>query len=260
MGIYEPEFMSLPIYVTTMNPRYRQENINRPEGIRKSDELLFILDGEGILHCGGESHDLRKGCAFYIKSGEPHAYESDGSLVTAWITYRGSMLEQLDTYIGNRRFLFFEDVDVMRYSAEIESIQQEYRGKRREGRMSAMMYSMLMEFLEEEKRTNVSKLEQVVIYMEENYHRKITLEQLAARNHTSKSTFCKEFRKTYGCTAFEKLMEIRLYMAKHMLLTNPVDKISVIAGHCGFEDAAYFCKAFRERYGCSPGAFRTGDH
>ena len=99
-------------------------------------------------------------------------------------------------------------------------------------------------------------MEQVMIYMEENYHRKITLEQLADQYHSSKSAFCREFRRTYGCTAFEKLMEIRLSMAKHMLLTNSVDKISVIAGYCGFEDAAYFCKAFRTRYGCSPGTFR----
>jgi len=245
-----------PIYVITMNPRYRQENISRPNGIRNSDELLFVLAGEGILRYGEITYDLQKGSAFYIRAGEAHAYESDGSLVTAWITFRGSMLDRLDAFIGEQRFFAYDNVEVVRYSAQIEQIQQEYCGKRRTGRLSAMMYSLLMELLEEKKYSDRAPMEQVMIYMEENYHRKITLEQLADQYHSSKSAFCREFRRTYGCTAFEKLMEIRLSMAKHMLLTNSVDKISVIAGYCGFEDAAYFCKAFRTRYGCSPGAFR----
>lgn len=254
--VFTPDFVPMPIYFTTLNAHYRQEDIDRPGGIRKSDELMFVLDGEGVLRCGGNSFLLRKGSAFYLKAGVGHAYYSDGELVTAWITFRGSVQEHLETVSSGREFVYYEDVDVLKYSAQIEQIRQEYYGKRREELLSAMTYSLVMEFFGEEKRRPVSAMEQVLIYMEENYHQKITLEQLAERSHSSKSTFCKEFRRVYGCTAFEKLMEIRLYMAKHMLRTHPVDKIGVIAARCGFEDAAYFCKAFRARYGCSPGAFR----
>ena len=251
------DFVEPPIYFMTLNPRYVQEDIFRPHGIKRSDEIIFVLDGEGELVCEGKRYSLRKGSAFYLRAGVGHDYYSDGSLVTAWITFQGTVLKELDCFLKGRKFLFCEEAAVQRYSALLEQMRREYFDKRREGLLSSMVYTLIMEFLEEERRGELSGLEQVLIYLEENYHKKITLDKLAEINKTSKSTFCKEFRRAYGCTAFEKLMEVRLYMAAHMLRTNAVDKISVIAGRCGFEDAAYFGRAFRKRFGCSPGGFRN---
>lgn len=257
--VFSDDFIPLPVYFVSLNPRYQQEDICRPDGIAKSHEILLILDGIGMLSCEGKNYPLKKGCAFYVKAGTPHEYRNYEGLVTAWVTWRGSAETDLDRYLNGRTFLFFENIEVGKYEALLEEMKREYYSKRREGMLSSMLYTMILSFFDEQKKEELSRIERVLIFMEENYRQKLTLEQLAEQNQSSKATFCKEFRETYGCTAFEKLTEIRLFIAKHLLLTQPELKLSAIADQCGFEDVAYFGKLFRKAYGVSPGRFRLGE-
>ena len=48
----------------------------------------------------------------------------------------------------------------------------------------------------------------------------------------------------------------RLALAEQMLLTDQSATIDEIAWHCGFSHTSYFIKAFRSRYGMSPGGYR----
>ena len=41
------------------------------------------------------------------------------------------------------------------------------------------------------------------------------------------------------------------------LLRNTAMSITEIAYACGFSNTSYFCELFRERYGTSPGKYRT---
>ena len=42
------------------------------------------------------------------------------------------------------------------------------------------------------------------------------------------------------------------------LLQTTNGSVKEVAENCGFEDASYFCKVFRNHYGVSPAGFRSG--
>lgn len=252
LHLFEPDFLPLPLYFVSAASSHLQENVNRQNGFGDISQLLLVLDGEGILYCNGSEYPLKKGCAFYVDYAVPHAYENLGGLVTAWITWRGSGWQDVRTYIGKNSFQFFENVDVKRYVAQIEQIEREYYGRKREGMLSAMLYTLLMSFFEEQNEQVESELDAVLRFMEEHFDQKISVTELARINHSSKSTFCKNFKQRFGCTAFEKLVEIRLLNAKMMLKMNANEKICSIARKCGFDDVSYFCKAYKKKFGVTP--------
>lgn len=90
----------------------------------------------------------------------------------------------------------------------------------------------------------------------EEYASPITLEEMAALCNVSKCHFCRTFRRATGESAMRYLTEYRLKIADLMLASSG-DSIGAIAAQCGFEDQAYFCRCYKQRYGISPAQRRT---
>jgi len=65
------------------------------------------------------------------------------------------------------------------------------------------------------------------------------------------------FKKETGEGLSRFIRVYRLERAKE-LLQNTNKKIIQICRETGFTNSSYFCKSFREYYGCSPEKFRKG--
>lgn len=250
--IFPADFVPLPVYFLTLCTWHCQEDILRPQGLGTMSQLLFVLEGEGTLRCEGGEYPLRRGCAFYIDEKLPHGYSGNGKLITAWIGFRGDGCAALQRYIRGASLLFLENVDVEAYTARLAKMEREYYEGKREGVLSAMLYSLLISFFDEQKKSALTDMDRVLGLMEERYRERLTVSQLAAAAHISKSTFCKRFKEKFGCTAFQKLMDIRLINAEHLLRLKPHEKLRIIARECGFDDVGYFCKAYKQKYGKTP--------
>ena len=255
--IFTPDFIPLPIYPITFSSHQLQENINRPLGARDIAQVILVLEGKGILTYNGERHSLEQGCAFFVDQQIPHRYESDGSLVTAWMGFHGTGMDTLRDYVGKKPFLLVKNANVKRLVSIIEKMEHEYFWKQRDGILSALAYTLVIEFFESNSDCEPTEIENVLRYMEENLSQKLTLGQLADVCHISKSSFCKKFKDSFGCTAFEKLLELRLLHALSLLSLYPDEKIHSIAKKCGFDDVGYFCKAFKKRFGTTPAVSRN---
>lgn len=246
----------LPIFFLTCASFHRQENIQRKKGLIYP-QLLFVLDGNGVLTCGTRQMPLRRGNAFFLAPGVAHSYESLGDLTTAWVTWSGNGWHEMFQYIGKNSFVFAEHTDVDFYREQLALMEEEYHGRRREGRLSSLLYSLILSFFEEQRLTSsMTEMERVLQFMEENFYRKISLDELVALCYCSKSTFCKRFRETFGCSSFEKLVDIRLRKADVWLKQSPNESVEQIASACGFDDVSYFCKAYKQKFGMTPGKSR----
>ena len=140
--VFDAEFFPLPIYFCTCSSRHEQEDVSRPRGLVYGHQLLFVLDGKGMLYVDGKQYRLQKGVAFYLAPELPHRYINLENLTTSWMTCQGSGMADISRYIENQRFLFCKQSNVARYAAQIEEIEREYFGKRRQGILSAMAYSI----------------------------------------------------------------------------------------------------------------------
>ena len=85
----------------------------------------------------------------------------------------------------------------------------------------------------------------------------LTIKQLADEAGVSRHVLAKGFRRETGMSLKEALQTIILDAALRCLATTHLTH-GEIARHLGFRDPAYFHRAFRRRFGQSPGAYRHG--
>lgn len=249
---------NLPLYFTSVSCEHEQEKVSRPNGFQ-SEQLMFVLSGEGVFCCEGKRFPLKPGSAVYFENNLPHAYRGfSGSFKTAWVTFRGDALPAIRHHFGVHGFLVCNQVDTDRYLALLKELSDEYSGQCRETVMSAAMYRILIEFFGSNVKTEESAMDKAELYMIRNFSEKITLDDLVQVTGFSKSKFCRVARQRWNMTAFEKIMDMRLSHAQYLLKSNPKLKVAEYARQSGFEDVSYFCLCYRKKFGLSPAAGRNG--
>lgn len=103
---------------------------------------------------------------------------------------------------------------------------------------------------------NKQRLQAIYKYIVENYHRKITLDEIASYASMNKTAFCLFFKKATNESFVAYLNVYRLQMACTML-SRSSKNISEICYAVGFTDIPYFNRAFKQRYGVSPTRYRA---
>ncbi len=93
------------------------------------------------------------------------------------------------------------------------------------------------------------------IFVEDHYHKKIYEEEVAELCDMNTSTFSRYFKKEYGMTFRNYLINLRIDKATE-LLRNPNTSVSDIAYTVGFHDPSYFTRMFRRIVGKSPSHYR----
>ncbi len=92
-------------------------------------------------------------------------------------------------------------------------------------------------------------------FLNENYSRRICLEELADACHFSKYYFAHKLKELSGMTFVAYLTAVRLDKAKG-LLSNTSVSITEVSHRCGFGDLRSFNRAFRTAYHMTPSEFR----
>lgn len=242
---------SFPIALDSLSSYYIQESVYRPNGWSLY-QILFILEGDGELFCNGKIYPLKPGCAFLTSPNLPHNYVNNHNLKTAFMTYRGSFMTHILDYYDNDGFIFLPNVNINEYLSKIEAIKNEYYTRKREASISAMTYSLITHFFEDAYDSELSPIEKISLYIERNYTRAITLNELAHKYNYSVSKLCKDFKTEFGCTIFEYILNLRLSYAHNTLMLNQNIRIKDIALDSGFSDECYFCRAYKKKYGHAP--------
>lgn len=95
----------------------------------------------------------------------------------------------------------------------------------------------------------------VMGYLNANYHKKITLDDILAHVPMSKSAFLRHFKDASGYSPIEYLIKIRIGKAAVLLKTKTIS-ISNAAHQSGFTDSNYFTRCFTKIMGYSPSDYR----
>ncbi len=101
-----------------------------------------------------------------------------------------------------------------------------------------------------------ARILKTVEYMYRNYNKPLSIAELARSVFLSEQHYRKLFRDDYGISPHRYLMNIRLTMAKDMLL-NSSTPINEIASAVGIPDSLSFSRVFSSQFGVSPRNFRN---
>ena len=97
-------------------------------------------------------------------------------------------------------------------------------------------------------------LSPAINYIEENYSSEISNLYLAKLCHISEEHFRKQFKKAYGISPYQYIINLRISKAKQ-LLSEGYLKISAVSEQCGFFNLYHFCRLFKQKTGLTPSEY-----
>jgi two-component system response regulator YesN len=100
-----------------------------------------------------------------------------------------------------------------------------------------------------------NRLQGCLSFIQKNYYKSISLEEIANNANMSPNYFSTYFRKSVGCTFREYLKNLRMRFSISFLTNfeTPVFQISEMVGYNSYEQ---FERTFKQEFGISPSTFR----
>lgn len=207
--------------------------------------IHFCLSGKGILYDKYGEHKVSEGEFFIIRAGEITTYSADSSNPWhyVWIATMGKRVEELNALPS-----------VMRCDGElIRRISNAVD----ENESNPYLYiSFLFELLYRTSRSEVkeNKLSEAKRYIKYNYMMKINVEKISSMFGFERSYLYRLFKKEYGISVKEYIIEVRMDKAKELLKSG--SSVAEVAELVGYSDEFAFSKAFKKYLGISPLSFK----
>lgn len=242
-------------------------------------ELVLIQKGTVQFLVGSDRHVLKAGTGMFINSQVIHRFEAEESAVIPNIVFSPLLLAQEESLLYRKyikpvlhssvKYLLFspsepEQREKLDTLSEVLALQESEHGNEIQTvELLLKLWRMIYEAVDiteavPETRSSVrtqAQLQIMMQYIHKHYMEQITLEDIARTVMLSKSSVLKLFQKNLRTSPVNYLIDYRLKRAARLLATTE-NSILSIAGDTGFENAGYFCRKFKERFGLTPGGYR----
>lgn len=103
---------------------------------------------------------------------------------------------------------------------------------------------------------NNERIEKIYNYVNENYSKKIMLEEAAELLNMSVVSFSRLIKQRTGKSFIDFVNEIRLGYATRLLIETG-KSVSEVCYECGFNNISNFNRTFKKKQGCTPSEFRV---
>lgn len=231
--------------------------------------LFFqVTDGSGRLICNDDQYDLQPGVCVFLDCREEYTCgtsDEEEMTIEFLYFYGPNMIGIYDKYLEEGGLPCFTVEDFGAYTRIMEEIQGILSGRsnRKDMQIYEKLISLLTLIMKDgegavKRLCKVSQkqdMQEVKDYLDQNYHEKITLDDLSDRFFINKFYLTRLFKEQFGISINSYLIKVRISYARRMLRFTdmPIEKISQA---CGIGDANYFARLFKKNEGMSPGEFR----
>ncbi len=244
-------------------------------------EIALVLSGQAKLMFDGCEHMLSAGMGYVINSGALHALtnEQDASCQVCCIVFSKELSG------GSRGSLFYNKYILplieSGFTGAVLEPSCEWQGQLCElARQAIALFKqepLDFEITVRELLTKIlaalvhqlpqaaadpsasaqhnSDIKKMLLFIWQHYREPLTLAQIASSGAASKNECMLCFNRTMGLSPIQYVKNYRLVRAEELLSSGTL-KIAQVAELCGFQDASYFSKSFREKYGKTPYEYR----
>jgi AraC-like DNA-binding protein len=236
------------------------------------DSFLFIIvkSGSGVFTYEEQTYYLNSGDYVFIDCKIPYSHKSSESdpWELMWVHFNGTLMDKYYSYFSQKIssiILHQNNQDELSLSYILEQLielasQKETDTELLISNLLNELVTKILTFKEiqltsEESSGTEKKMKRVKNYIDEHFNEKISLDIVAAEFYISKFHMAREFKKAYGNTIVNYIMEKRITKAKELLRFSDM-QIEEIGHICGIEDNSYFNKVFRKIEGMTASVYR----
>lgn len=227
-------------------------------------QLIFCIEGEGVLETEGKVFEVEEGGIFFLPEGREHRYYGKGKWVTSWIHLTGDSMKQTLECLGLVDATVVNGPDTSRCERILRQILTELKTDRLHGmeRSSVHLYELVMEFymLQHEQTQPQSKGMQRLLplldYIDEHITEQMTLADLATVLNVTPQHLCRTFKEALSMRPFEYITKRRIQISKRYLADRSM-KIAAVGQMVGIRDVSYYCYNFKKLEGITPNEFRA---
>ena len=226
----------------------------------------YILSGTGKLETSGQTFFLKPGQGFLLCPGQISTYYADREdpWTYTWVEFDGMRARECMTLAG------------------LSETQPVYSPKPGSNRVQEFMAALLdnhekspirqiglgMILLDEIVQSSRTKIEsgnkrlrdfyikEAMGFIDQNYQRDVSVEEIAAASGLNRSYFSKLFKETMGFSPQQYLIQYRMTKAAELLKGSRIP-VGEVARSVGYENQLHFSRAFKNTYGISPSQYRA---
>ena len=231
-------------------------------------EITYVVSGRALHNIGDKTVEVKAGDVFVIATGEEHnirpvCKESDFKIIN--IVCSRDLFKDKDFPLPNRVFNNPE----LNYGAQIALIEKEYDAQASSEQILYLYVCNLIncfriEQLSKNRRTEKGMLANrtindyistAILYIQENYMKKILLKDIARAVGLYPAYLQKIFRENRSTSVIEYLIRYRMEKSCSYLLETDltVEEISLMVG---VADLKNFYTIFKKYFNCTPGQYR----
>ena len=235
-------------------------------------EIMMVMLGNVEVCVEGEVYDYYEGDIIVINSNEGHSSLKKSDASSVMVLHLAP--EDIKNFKAVNHFRFTcasneKNRDTYEFKKLRELLANLMLALVAEDKIAAMGYyhliiaHLLKHFFEESTNANISKnnkqqklFKSMIKFIEQNYHKKITLNDIATLINYNTTYTSILFKSQVGINFYDYLLRVRLQSAVFELLTTQ-KTINNIALDNGFSDVKAFNTKFKQNFKKSPSEYRN---
>ena len=222
--------------------------------------LEYVLEGEGEIVLGDRRLHVTAGQTYLLRPCEMHSYRSGRTnpWKKLWINYTSAYLPaMLDAYglesgawtVNTQSYFESALLAARGSSSHVEKCRA----------VADAVHGILSTLWASKNHTvpTVTDAHRIREELRLSLYGKLSLDDVAEELHVSKSNLIRIFKRTYGMTPYEYLLEEKMEVAKALLSSTHMS-VGEIAERLAISDGHYFSTLFLRRVGVRPLEYRRG--
>ena len=243
-------------------------------------EYVYVQSGQAICFAGNEKLIVNAGCGLLINSRVIHRFEAESRTIIPNVVYSPSLLAPENSLLYQKYLLPFisSGANCVLFNPAvpwqavcIQRMMEVFASQEKNDAEEIVTVASLLAFWNElyhhwqtehdpsenkTDRTNQTRLQIMMQYIQEHYQENLRLEDIGAAVHIGRSLTLQVFQQGIHQSPVSYLIDFRLKQAAK-LLTFTEKTVARIAEETGFEGSAYFCRKFKMLYGMTPKDYRA---
>lgn len=247
--------------------KHRKQNITKPH-YHQVFQILYVLENKGEITFNNQSHDFVQDSLAFITPFTPHSITSDEKMTVLMLEFD---LEKLD---GSMREIIqqhsFQRTSLMTLSVlEIGDVRKLLRRMLYEQSLGkainivavkVYLAELLLILLRHEQQSNITdanglRAERLRKYIDTHYFEITDSNDISQKFGISIRHVNTIFKEQFNTTPMKYLNEVRMEVAKKLLLETDKDIVS-ICFEIGFEAISTFYRRFKDYTNISPNQYR----